>query len=330
MREILFDERWIGSHGIGRFASEISQRLILHPLNIGGSPTAVFDIISLTLRLAFCKSIVFSPGFNAPLFGLERYVFTIHDLNHIDTASSLLKRLYYGLIMKKACSKVPFVLTVSEFSRQRIMTWAKLPSNRVINVGNGVSSIFSIDGDRFDPGYAYLLCIGNRKPHKNEARVVESFSKASIDPTIHLLFNGSPSDELLALARKHGVSERVDFLGKLDETTLASVYRGAIALVFPSLYEGFGLPVVEAMACGIPVITSNVTSLPEVGGDAVILVNPKSIDEITISIERIINDESLRMKLRASGLIRAKEFSWDSVAARVQCVLDSLNEELTN
>ena len=137
---------------------------------------------------------------------------------------------------------------------------------------------------------------------------------------------GYPSEELSTLINEYQLSERVVFIGKVQEERLPSLYKGSLCLVFPSLYEGFGLPVVEAMACGIPVLTSNTTSLPEVAGDAAILVNPESVDEIKTGIEKLISDQALRANLIAKGLERAKRFSWDGVAARVQAVLDEVAE----
>ncbi|WP_280571300.1 glycosyltransferase family 1 protein, partial [Chromohalobacter sp. 296-RDG] len=113
------------------------------------------------------------------------------------------------------------------------------------------------------------------------------------------------------------------FMGDVDERALPSLYKGARGLLFPSLYEGFGLPVLEAMACGTPVLTSNVTSLPEVAGDAALLVDPARIEEIASGIEQLENDKQLRAELIAKGLERVKGFTWDITARKVQEVLDS-------
>ena len=130
----------------------------------------------------------------------------------------------------------------------------------------------------------------------------------------------------MMLVNSMGLKDRVVFHGFIEDKNLPSLYCGALGLVFPSLYEGFGLPVVEAMACGIPVLTSNTTSLPEVAGDAAILVNPESVDEIKTGIEKLVSDQALRANLIAKGLERVKLFSWDGVAARVQAVLDEVAE----
>ena len=116
----------------------------------------------------------------------------------------------------------------------------------------------------------------------------------------------------------HRLSSRVDFVGIVPEPKLPSLYRGAEALVFPSLYEGFGLPVLEAMACGTPVVTANVTALPEVTGDAALLVDPTSVEQIAEAIVQIVSDTKLRQQLRDKGLKQAAQFSWQRTSARVR------------
>jgi len=115
----------------------------------------------------------------------------------------------------------------------------------------------------------------------------------------------------------------VDFTGIVPEAELPSLYRGAEAMIFPSLYEGFGLPVLEAMACGTPVVTANVTAMPEVAGDAALLVDPTSIEQISAAIEQIVSQIALREQLRKKGLLRAAKFSWASTVAKVHELLQS-------
>jgi len=326
---IIFDSRWIGEHGIGRFAHVLEQRLRLQPLQIGGLPTSPFDPLRLFFVLLFRtpkNACVFSPGYNAPLFALRPYVFTIHDLNHIDRPenSSFTKRLYYRLIMRRAARNAFRVLTVSRFSHQRIVDWAGINAQRVVIVGNGVDSCYHPGVPPYAPGFNYLLCVSNRKKHKNEFRVVESFAQAVINPDIRLIFTGQANETLLKLCRHFGVGNRVVFIGRVPEEDMPGLYRGARALVFPSLYEGFGLPVIESMACGTPVITSNTTSLPEVAGDAALLVDPLSVMEISAAIEQICKDEILRETLQNKGFLQAARFSWDNVSIKIKSVLAEL------
>ena len=324
---VLFDERWVGSHGIGRVAAALQKRLPLTSLNINGTPVSPIDPLRFWLRV-FRRGgvIVFSPGYNAPIFSIKNFVFIIHDLNHLDCKnnSTFLKRLYYSLIIKRACRFSFRVLTVSEFSRARICAWAKVSPDKVINIGNGVDDNFSLSVTPASLGYSYLFVVGNRKAHKNEKNIVEAFSASGIDASIRLVLTGPPSEELQRVARMHNVGDRLIFLGRVDEADLPGLYRGAIALLFPSLYEGFGLPVIEAMACGTPVLTSTTTALPEVAGDAALLVNPESVGEIAEGIRRLCGEEELRMILRDRGLEHCKRFRWDAVADRVRDVFQAM------
>lgn len=299
---------------------------------IDGSPSSPLD--PLRLLWAMLKlprgTPVFCPGYNAPLFVVRPFVFTIHDLNHIDRSenSNFLKRLYYRLIMRRACRKAFRILTVSEFSRQRIIEWAGIDANRVVNMGNGVGQDYHPDVTPYDPGFRYLLHVGNRKAHKNDSRVMRAFARANIDPDIRLMFTGHANKALLLLSKRLGVEKRVVFVGRVPEEDLPHLYRGALALVFPSLYEGFGLPVIEAMACGTPVLTSNTTSLPEVAGGAALLVDPLSVEQIIEGVERLCTDDILRESMRQRGLRWAAQMTWDDSAAKVEAVFDELKKKM--
>lgn len=252
-------------------------------------------------------------------------MFTVHDLNHIDRPenSSFLKKLFYRFVVKRGCKKSYKVLTVSDFSRRRIVEWSGVSPGKVVNVGNGVDKKFNSDVRPYYFDKPYYFCVGNRKAHKNEVRVVEAFSKADICEETHLFFTGASESSLEAVIQKYNLSSRVKFLGSVTEEELPSLYKGARGLLFPSLYEGFGLPVLEAMACGTPVVTSNCTSLPEVAGDAALLIDPLNTQELQDAIERLEKDSSLREKLVAKGFDRAKLFTWEKTAQKVQEVLNS-------
>jgi len=331
---IFFDPRWSGAHGIGRVSRILDERLCLPHLEISGRPSSPFDPFRLFIAMLKLPkgTALFSPGYNTPLFLVRPYIFIIHDLNHIDRLenSSLLKQLYYKFIMRRACHNAFRILTVSDFSRQRIISWAHVPVGRVVNISNGVDGSYNPDVEPYKPGYQYLLCVGNRKAHKNEARVLEAFSTANIDSAIRLIFTGHSNNKLMLLCKQLGVVSRVNFIGRVPERDLPGLYRGALALVFPSLYEGFGLPVIESMACGTPVITSNCTSLPEVAGDAAILLDPLSVEQISSGIETVCSNTRLRAVLIERGIQQAKKFSWDTVIGKVKDVLTELDKGVTS
>ena len=318
MVKIYFDARWVGKHGIGRFAKEIDSSFEFERANLSGRPSSAFDPFRLfffiMLKVRF-DSFFFSPGFNVPLIFSSKYICTIHDLNHIDVPfnSTFIKRFYYNFFLKSFIKKTIMIITVSEYTKKRLIDWAGISESKIVVVGNGVNSNFNILGEKYTPGYRYILCISNRKPHKNENRVVEAFSLARVDSDVRLVFTGKPSNQLLSKIHKLNLLDRVVFLGSVNEVDLPKIYRGALFLCFPSLYEGFGLPVIEAMACGIPVITSNITALPEISNGAAYLVDPYDVSAISEAIELLHFDQVLRNILILKGIEQAKKYNWPEV-----------------
>ena len=322
---IYADQRWIGNHGIGRFAKHVLAELEYRPAPLSGHPAAPFDAWRLARSLGGLtrNDLFFSPGYNTPLYCAAPFVFTIHDLSHVycPENSSLPIRLYYSTIMRRACHRAARILTVSDFTRAQIVEWSGVSAQKVFNVSCGVDSAYRLEGDVYGLSFPYLLCVSNRKPHKNEFRIVQVFARAHIDLRVHLVFTGESNLPLADWIEKQGVTLRVNFVGSVPEEKLPSLYRGATALIFPSLYEGFGLPLLEAMACGTPVVTAKVTALPEVAGDAALLADPTSVDEIAAAIENVTGDDSLRLQLKEKGLARARSFTWAGTCARVHRLL---------
>ena len=298
MATIHYDPRWSGPHGIGRFADEVIARLPgAAPLRIGAARLSVLDPLATTLAARRLREgVYFTPGFNPPLRSGVPFVFCIHDLIHLRFAgeSTPLRRAYYRLVVGPAAQRAARVLTVSEHARGEILAWTKLPPGRVTVVGNGVSAAFRPEGPRHEPGFPYFLHVGRRAAHKNVERLVAAHAASRCGREVRLLFTG-----------------------ELDDAQLAAQYRGALALVFPSLYEGFGLPIVEAMACGTPVLTSNATAMPETAGEGnALIADPLSIEALAAAMDRLAEDAALRADLRQRGLMRARAFSWDRVAEK--------------
>jgi glycosyltransferase involved in cell wall biosynthesis len=322
---IYADQRWIGNHGIGRFARHVLAGLNSRPIPLMSNPAAPLDTWRLSRALAELtrNDLFFSPGYNSPLFCAAPFVFTIHDLSHVycPENSSPLIRLYYRTILKRACHRAVSILTVSEFTRMQIVDWSGVAPEKVFNVGCGVDPAYQPGNNSYGLLSPYLLCVSNRKRHKNEFRVLEAFARADLAAGVRLVFSGEPTVELVDYIDRCRVTNRVDFVGLVPEEKFPSLYRGAEALIFLSLYEGFGLPVAEAMACGTPVVTANTTAMPEVAGDAALLVDPTSVEQIAEAMEQIVSDTSLRRQLREKGLARAAQLSWATTAARVDQVL---------
>jgi len=319
--KLLVDDRWFGATGIGRYAKEILQRAPPGNVIQNLSKTwAIKNPISpLLLGLEINRKspdLFWSPGFMPPMNSEFPYIVTVHDLIHLKYGTKF-QTVYFNEVIRPLLKKSRCVLTVSEYSRNEILNWTGLPPEKVVSVYNAVSDGYTCEGTRFNPGFRYLLYVGNKRNHKNLQRLIIAFSEASLPEEIKLVFTGDETKELRILAEKLKVLDRLVFLGFVHEAELPTVYRGAVAVILVSLYEGFGIPVIESMACGTPVLASNVSALPEISGKAAYLVNPESVDDISSGIENIVNDEVLREKLIHSGNKRSREFSWDDSASQI-------------
>ena len=323
---LIIDQRWEGPHGIGRFAREVASRIPHRPLALTGKPLHPLDPLRLQRVLRKNPSDpFFSPGFNPPWGRPCPFFFTIHDLIHLEVAeeSSALKRLFYEGLIRPALKHAEAIFTVSEFSKSRIAAWGRISPERITVVGNGVSQGFSPEGDHWQGTHRpYFLYVGNHKPHKNTRGLIEAFGHSGTQKEMDLLLTGCPTPELETLVSSLSLDDSVKFLGRVDENSLAALYRGTHALVIPSWYEGFGLPLVEGMASGAPVLSSNRSSLPEIGGDAVHYFDPGEPESLVEGL-RYFGAQGRSNALRDKGLERAKTFDWDQVATRVRFELEA-------
>ncbi len=259
-------------------------------------------------------------------------VITVYDLIPLirpDFVNEHQSRIFQTLLSRIDVER-DWVISISEFTKMEFCEATGMSPERVRVVPLAAAHFFRpvTDSDVIRSRYQipegeYLLYLAAPQPRKNLAHLIRSFFRMLDEhhlPDTYLVLSGSKEhgwmyDEILAAAEsssKH--RSRLIFTGYVAEEDLPALYSGAVAFVFPSLYEGFGLPALEAMACGTPVITSNTTSLPEVAGDAALLVDPTDPDELCEAMLTILSDHSLREELRRKGLMRAAEFSWKRCA----------------
>ena len=270
--------------------------------------------------------------FHAPHYVLPaavgcRSVVTIHDCIHLMFPQYLPNKAAYAYArasMWAAVKRSNCILTVSEASKRDILHFFNVAPEKIVVVYNAIDEHFWLTPpeeevsrvrERYQLDHQFILYVGNIKPHKNLGRLIEAFAglRRTGFEDLKLLIIGDEISKLPSLRRAvhgHKLHKHVRFLGYLSEGPLRALYRLASLFVFPSLYEGFGLPPLEAMASGTPVVTSNQSSLPEVTGDAAVLVDPYDVASIEDGMRRVLTDPALAADLRRRGPERAREFSW--------------------
>ncbi|MBI4476470.1 MAG: glycosyltransferase family 4 protein [Acidobacteria bacterium] len=275
-----------------------------------------------------------APHYVLPPLTMCPSVVTIHDCIHLMFPEYLPNRLAYAYARASiwaAAKRSSRILTVSETSKADILRFFHVPPTKIAVIYNAIDERLGAEPDqdeiarvreRYQLHERFILYVGNIKPHKNLVRLIEAFHRLRRHEFEHmkLLIIGDEISKYPALRRavhRHHLHKYVRFLGFVPLETLAVLYRLAGVFVFPSLYEGFGLPPLEAMASGTPVVTSNVSSLPEVVGDAAILVDPHDPDAIADGMRRALTDPELRADLRARGLTRVNQYSWERSVQRV-------------
>ena len=278
--------------------------------------------------------------FAVPRFMPCPYVLTAHDmLEHVarDRQQSGFRGTWRLQMTKRVLQGAARILAVSNFTRAEIERLFEIPSDKVQVVYNAIDERFlrghataadrELIAQRYQVNYPFLLYAGRVSPHKNVVRMIEAFSALKTElekdgayPDLKLIIIGddlSGNPDLRRTVIRSCVQNDVRFLGFIPIEVLRIFYDAAKIFVFPSLYEGFGLPPLEAMAHGTPVVTSNVSSLPEVVGNAAVLVNPENVFEIMRALHRVLMDKALRDRMKERGYKQATRFSWDGSVRRV-------------
>ena len=301
--------------------------------------TLWWDQVSLPRRLAKDRVSVFlSPYYKGPLRASCPVVLTIHDLMFIQYLGR--PRFVYDPVMttlaRRYAAAAAAIVADSEYTKRSIVGRLGIGAGKVTVIPVAVSSEFTPQAimaetrRRYGIAGAYLLAVGNFLPHKNLPRLLEAYARLSepLRRTHQLVLAGGDRGRQRELERevaRLGIQGRVAFPGLIAEADLPGLYGGCALCVLPSLVEGFGLPALEAMACGAPVVASNHAAIPEVVGDAALLVNPDDPAAMASAMERVLSSEQLAEELRQRGLIRAKAFTPVRTAGRVLQLLEQVS-----
>ncbi len=287
-----------------------------------------------------------SPDGFLPLRSSIPSLAVIHDLNFEHYPEDLPKAYsrYYRNYFPRFAQRADRIATVSEFSRNDIARTYGIDPTRIDVVYNGIGSKFhpleqaakQEARERYAQGAPYVICVGSLHPRKNIARLLTAFDRMvnSRDLPHRLVIVGESfwwDDRMKQAWNAVKQKDRIHFTGRLDQDSLCNVLGGAEALAFVSYFEGFGIPLAEAMRSGVPVLTSDRTSLPEIGGDAALYCDPFDVDDIATKLYRVITDRELREGMIQRGLIRSQRFTWDNAAADLwksfQRMIDASKQE---
>lgn len=267
-----------------------------------------------------------------------KILMTVHDLiaflypkNHNKKAV-----LTEKLTLARALKKVKKVLSVSENTKKDLIKLFHIKENKIEIIHNAASDSFGIVEDdlceemRKEKGLPkeFIFSVGTLEPRKNYGTLIEAYAKIKAHhQDTKLLIAGKKgwkSESIFEKVEKLGLKNDVIFIGYVTEDELAKLYNLATVFAYPSLYEGFGIPPLEAMKCGCPVVTSNISSLPEVVGDAALLINPNSAEDLANALHKLLSDPSLQEDLKAKGLDQHKKFSWETSARKLLAIINQV------
>ena len=292
-------------------------------VHVNGSWISLKQQWELPRVLTALKADLFhAPSFMAPLASPCRMVMTIHDLNHLVLPQfyTPFHQFYYQVFVRSCIRKSEYILTVSNFSKNEIVRNLDISPEKVFVTYNGVSDNYvpvtdpdrlSYIRDLYELPEKFIFCLSNNKPHKNVHQLVRAYCFSDLD--IPLVLACPVDRNLIRIAESFGKKHRIYFSKFIDEEHLPGVYSMTHLFVYPSTYEGFGLPPLEALSCGAPVVVARSSSLPEVVGDSAIFTNPFDYRDIARALELGCRDMALRERLRQLGVRHAKRFSWQSM-----------------
>lgn len=354
MPSIAIDARMIGASGIGVVLSNLLRHMIpLRPdwrFNLYGNADALADFAAAHVairpfaatvyslreqRLGWMLSrdrpdLAWSPHYNIPLMWRGRLLVTVHDMLHLahpELFPGLAKQAYARLMFAQVRRRAAATAFISGFTAREFTRLIGAPRGASHVIHNGVDAAAFRGGGPSPHGRPYVLFVGNIKPHKNLRRMVQAFQTIADRVPHDLVLVGRREGFITGEGDLDGLisrSDRVHFTGEVSAGRLVAWYGHSDALVMPSYYEGFGLPPLEAMAAGCPVLASDAASLPEVCGDAALYCDPFRTPDMAEKLLALLTDADLRTRLRAAGSARVAAFGWDRAARSYLAVMETL------
>lgn len=285
------------------------------------------------------KNIVFSPTPSFPILCGKKNIVTIHDCAYkrFSEEAGFFARLYVKIMYFSAAKWAKKIFTVSNFSKQELMSLYNIKESKIIVLSEGIPQMPVVEDDfinqtlvKFNINRPYFLYIGSWRPRKNIVKLIKAFQLFLIKNPNYLLVLGGKKDTRFVILdeeiKKNNLEKNVILTDFISQEEKVALYKRAQAFLFPSLYEGFGLPVLEAQSLGVPLLTSNISSLPEVAGDGALFVDPYNIESIAEGMEKIAFDEQLRNDLIKKGRNNCKRFSWEKSAQKILDIFQNFYE----
>jgi glycosyltransferase involved in cell wall biosynthesis len=321
--------------GVDKYSQEIAKRLDVKTVE-SRRYLSLIEAYQLSRLLGSQDDIIHLPNQNFARYALfvkNLYIVTVHDLVRLCfgfTRETISERILLKLDIR-GIKRASHIIATSQTTRNDLIIYLKIPDDRISVIYNGVDhSIFKPYKVRpFDR--PYVLYVGSERPRKNLDRLFEAFARLRKEfPELLLIKVGVAGrtqeyrQEIMRKLDSLGIIQAVIFVEYVSELDLAHYYSSAALLAYPSFYEGFGFPPLEAMACGCPVVTSNTSSLPEVVGEAGIMVNPLDTDSLVEAMRQVLTDSELRDDMVRKGLEQAKKFSWERAAEQTQEVYNKV------
>jgi len=307
------------------------KEIVIRWPHLSANMEKIWEEIFLPLGLIFKKIELFhGPRFMIPRACPCKTVVTIHDLGFKIMPECIINSayIYFDSRTKLAVSKADRIIAVSENTKNDLIKLYNASEDKITVIHWGIDQSFQPCNDRSSIGRIknklgidkeFILFVGTIEPRKNLVRLIKAFDKLKMKREYRLVIAGCKGwlyEEVFATVKELNMEKDIIFTGYVHDNELPFLYSAAELFICPSLYEGFGLPVLEAMACGVSVVTSNVSSLPEVAGDAAILVDPYDVEAIAKAMEQVLEDSNLRKEMIEKGFERAEKFSWQDTVKK--------------